>query len=143
MKNYLIIFVLAFILSACNSDKEKVLELEGQVLALHDEVMPKLDEIMTLKARLSKKIQAIDSLQNEGVSGNNLAQNRMQAVDLNQKLNESDKMMMDWMHGYKGDSAKKLKPAQSILYFENEIKKMSGVKEFTFKSIQDAKNYLN
>lgn len=147
MKTYLIPFLLTIILPAilvaCNNDKEKVLDLESEVLTLHDEVMPKLDEIMTLKSRLSKKIQRMDSLQNEGVSGNDLAENRMKAVDLNQKLNESDKMMMDWMRGYKGDSAKKLKPAQAILYFENEKKKITVVKDFTLKSIQDTKTYLN
>jgi predicted RNase H-like nuclease (RuvC/YqgF family) len=142
MKNYILSLFVIFNLLGCNQDKEKVLELETEVLTLHDEVMPKLSEIMTLKSKLSKKIVSMDSLQNEGISGNNLAEQRMKAVDLNQKLNESDKLMMDWMHSYNGDSAKKLKPQQSVLYFENEKKKIIHVKEFTLKSIQDATSYL-
>ncbi|WP_149242960.1 viral A-type inclusion protein [Dyadobacter sp. 32] len=142
-KIYLFALALSFSLSGCNGDKEKVLELETEVLALHDEVMPKQSEIMALKSKLSRKIVRMDSLQNEGITGNNLAEERMRAVDLNQKLNESDKLMMDWMHQYNGDSAKKLKPQQSLLYFENEKKKMIHVKEFTLKSIQDATSYLN
>ncbi len=142
-KIYLFALALFFLLSGCNGDKEKVLELETEVLTLHDEVMPKQGEIMALKSKLSRKIVRMDSLQNEGITGNNLAEERMRAVDLNQKLNESDKLMMDWMHQYNGDSAKKLKPQQSLLYFENEKKKMIHVKEFTLKSIQDATSYLN
>ena len=142
-KIYLFALALFFSLSGCNGDKEKVLELETEVLTLHDEVMPKQSEIMALKSKLSRKIVRMDSLQNEGITGNNLAEERMRAVDLNQKLNESDKLMMDWMHQYNGDSAKKLKPQQSLLYFENEKKKMIHVKEFTLKSIQDATSYLN
>jgi predicted RNase H-like nuclease (RuvC/YqgF family) len=143
MKNFIFILLLATTLVGCNKDNEKVNELETEVLTLHDEVMPKLDEIMTLKSKLSKKIISMDSLQNEGIAGNNLAEDRMKAVDLNQRLNESDRLMMDWMHAYKGDSAKKLKPQQSILYFEGEKKKMTHIKEFTLKSIQEAKSYLN
>ena len=143
MKNTFLLLAITFLLFGCNNDKEKVIEMETEVLTLHDEVMPKLEEIMTLKSKLAKKIIGMDSLQNEGISGNNLAENRMKAVDLNLRLTESDKLMMDWMHAYNGDSAKKLKPKQSLLYFENEKKKMIQVKEFTLKTIQEANSYLN
>jgi hypothetical protein len=143
MKKFLISALFVFGLAGCNSEKEKVIELETEVLAMHDEVMPRLDEIMTLKTRLSKKIVSMDSLQNEGITGNDLAQQRMIAVDINQRLNESDKRMMKWMQEYNGDSAKKLSPAQSILYFESEKAKIGEVKEITLKSIQEAKDYLN
>ena len=84
----------------------------------------------------------MDSLQNEGISGNNIAEARIKAVDLNQKLNESDKLMMSWMNEYKGDSAKKLKPGEAIAYFENEQKKIEDVKQITIKSINEAKSFL-
>jgi hypothetical protein len=143
MKKFLILSVLALGLFGCRNDKEKVLKLEAELLALHDEVMVKLDEIMTLKSRLSSKIQSMDSLQNEGISGNDLAQQRMKATEINQKLSESDKLMMKWMQEYNGDSAKNLKPAESILYFEKERAKMEAVKTVTLKTIQEAKDYLN
>lgn len=142
MKIHLSLLALSIILLSCGQDKDKVVELEGQVLTIHDEVMPRMDDIMSLKAKLSKKIVHLDSLQNEGISGNALAEERMKAADLNQKLNESDKLMMDWMHTYKGDSAKKLKSEEAVLYFENEKKKIEGVKQITLKSIEDAKTFL-
>lgn len=142
MKNYLSIFFLSLFLFSCNKEADQVAELEGTVLSIHDEVMPKMDEIMTLKARLSKKILTIDSLQNEGISGNSLAEQRIRATDLNQKLNESDKLMMDWMHEYRGDSAKKLKPAQAINYFKTEKNKIDAVRQATLKAINETKAFL-
>ena len=85
----------------------------------------------------------MDSLQNEGVAGNNIAEERIKATEINQKLNESDKLMMDWMHEYRGDSAKKLKPEAAILYFETQKKRIIEVKEITSKNIQEAKTFLN
>lgn len=142
MKQYVIALGIVFSLSSCNKDADKVLELEGEVMTIHDEVMPQMDDIMTLKSKLSKKIIHMDSLQNEGIAGNNIAEQRIKATEVNQKLNESDKLMMDWMHEYRGDSAKKLKSEEAILYFEAQKKKIIDVKEITSKNIQEAKTFL-
>ncbi|GLU51580.1 viral A-type inclusion protein [Dyadobacter frigoris] len=143
MKQYVLAFGIALSLSSCNKDADKVLELEGEVMTIHDEVMPWMDDIMTLKSKLSKKIVHMDSLQNEGIAGNNIAEERIKATEINQKLNESDKLMMDWMHEYRGDSAKKLKPEEAILYFETQKKRIIDVKEITSKNIQEAKTFLD
>ena len=143
MKNYILAVAISAILSSCNKDADKVLELESEVMQIHDDVMPQMDDIMTLKSKLSKKILRMDSLQNEGVAGNTIAEERIKATEINQKLNESDKLMMDWMHEYRGDSAKKLKPHEAILYFEAQKKKIIEVKEVTSKNIQEAKTFLD
>ncbi|WP_159466606.1 viral A-type inclusion protein [Dyadobacter sp. 3J3] len=143
MKQYVLALGLGFSLLSCNKNADKVLELEGEVMTIHDAVMPQMDDIMTLKSKLSKKIIHMDSLQNEGVAGNTIAEERIKATEINQKLNESDKLMMDWMHEYRGDSAKKLKPEEAILYFELQKKKIIDVKEITSKNIQEAKTFLD
>jgi hypothetical protein len=144
MKHLILLSFIIALCVACGKDKnqEKITGLETEVLAIHDEVMPKQEDIVSLKSKISKKIQGIDSLQNVGVSSNTLAEQRMKAVDLSQKLNESDKLMMDWMHEYRGDSAKKLEPKEAILYFEKEKEKILLVKQATLKSIQEAKTFL-
>jgi hypothetical protein len=144
MKLLLQLLILSVIASACGKDakKDKAAELEAEVMSIHDEVMPQMDDIMSLKSRLSKKIQSMDSLQNIGISSNTLAEQRIKAVDLNQKLNESDKLMMDWMHGYRGDSARKLGSAEALAYFEKEKEKILAVKQATVKSIQEVKTFL-
>jgi hypothetical protein len=143
MKQYLLAVGISALLFSCNKDADKVLELESEVMQIHDDVMPQMDDIMTLKSKLSKKIMHMDSLQNEGVAGNNLAEERMKATEINQKLNESDKLMMDWMHSYRGDSAKKLKAADAIIYFESQKSKIIEVKEITSRTIQEAKSFLD
>lgn len=143
MKTVLAITIMIGLLTGCaKKEEDKVATLENEVLAIHDEVMPKMDSIMLLKSKLSKKIQEIDSLGNVGVSSNTMAEQRIKAADLNQKLNESDKLMMDWMHEYRGDSAKKLKPEQAVLYFESERDKILQVKQLTLKSMQEASTFL-
>jgi hypothetical protein len=137
----------AFIIAtfaSCGKDakQEKIISIEAEVMQIHDEVMPEMDNIMRLKSQLSKKIQNIDSLQNVGISSNTLAEARIKAVDLNQKLNDADKLMMDWMHEYKGDSAKKLKADEAISYFEKEKERILLVKQSTVKSIQETKMFL-
>jgi hypothetical protein len=143
MKQILAATILISTFGACsNKEEDKIATLESEVLTIHDEVMPKMDSIMLLKSRLAKKIQDIDSLSNVGVSSNTMAEQRIKAVDLNQRLNESDKLMMDWMHGYKGDSAKKLKPDQAVQYFEKEREKILHVQQLTNRSIQEAGTFL-
>lgn len=144
MKQLILLSAIALLCFACGKDKdqEKVLNLETEVLAIHDEVMPKMQDIETLKATLSQKVQNIDSLQNVGVSGNNLAEQRIKAVDLKQRLEESDKLMMDWMHEYRGDSAKKLNSQEAVQYFEKEKDKILLVKQTTLKAIQETKTFL-
>lgn len=144
MKNLILLSLLAAFSLACGTDKdqEKVTGLETEVLAIHDEVMPKQEDIMSLKTQISKKIQDIDSLQNVGVSSNTMAEQRIKAVDLNQKLADADKLMMDWMHEYRGDSAKKLDSQQAVQYFEKEKERIMLVKQATLKSIQEAKTFL-
>lgn len=144
MKHFILLSAIALLCLACGKDKdqEKVLNLETEVLAIHDEVMPKTQDIMNLKSALTKKVQNIDSLQNVGVSSNTLAEQRMKALDLTQKLNESDKLMMDWMHEYRGDSAKKLESQEAVRYFEKEKDKILLVKQSTLKAIQETKTFL-
>lgn len=144
MKHFTLLSAILMFCFACGKDKdqEKLSNLEIEVLAIHDEVMPKGEDIMSLKTELSKKIQGIDSLQNVGVSSNTLAEQRIKAIDLNQKLTESDKLMMDWMHEYRGDSAKKLEPQAAIHYFEKEKDKILLVKQSTLKAIQETKTFL-
>ena len=128
---------------ACSKDADKVIELEGEVLTIHDEVMPRMEDIVGLKSELNKKIKALDSLQNEGITGNDMAQDRTRALELSNKLDESYNLMMDWMHKYNGDSAKKLNSQQALSYFESEKKRILSVKDLSKKSIEEAKSYLD
>jgi hypothetical protein len=126
----------------CTQQPDQVAELEKEVLSIHDEVMPKMDDIMELKRELKYKMTALDSLQQEGMSSSNLAEERMRASDLNRQLVVADSLMMEWMYHYRGDSAKALPKEQALQYFGAEKEKINDVKSRTLKSIEEAKGFL-
>ena len=138
----LIFLLTTFTISACTKEADQVADLEKEVLGIHDEVMPKMEEIMALKKGLSQKIAKLDSLQQEGASSTTLAQERQQALDLSSRLSRADSLMMGWMHEYKGDSAKALPARQALEYFRLEKDKMITVQEATTSSIQEAREFL-
>lgn len=126
----------------CNQEADKVEQMEKEVLAIHDEVMPKMDEIMSLQSKLVKKMASIDSLQQEGASSTTLVEQRLKAFELNRQLKTADSLMMNWMYAYRGDSAKGLQPTEAIAYFEKEKEKIIKVKEATNSSIEEVKTFL-
>lgn len=143
MNARILIFLLTtFAFSACNQKGDQVADLEKEVLGIHDEVMPKMGEIMALKKGLSQRIAKLDSMQQEGASSTTLAQERQQALDLSSRLSRADSLMMGWMYEYKGDSAKALPAGQALEYFRLEKEKMVTVQEVTTTSIQEAREFL-
>ena len=137
-----LIILLSLTLTACNQNDERVEETEEEVLAIHDEVMPKLNDINALKKQLSAKITELDSLQQEGVSSTTLAEQRMKALELSQELTTADSLMMDWMHQYRGDSAKALPAGDALVYFRIEKDKILDVQKRTNQSLEAAREFL-
>lgn len=129
-------------LVSCNQEKDQVQEAEKEVLTIHDEVMPKMDDVMKLKQGLTARIARLDSMQEDGVSSTTLAEERLKATDLSRQLVLADSLMMEWMYQYRGDSAKALPSDQALQYFSKEKEKITVVKEKTLKSIQEAEGFL-
>ncbi|WP_247234410.1 viral A-type inclusion protein [Telluribacter sp. SYSU D00476] len=127
---------------SCNQEKDQVQEAEKEVLTIHDEVMPRMDDVMKLKQGLTVKIASLDSMQEDGVSSTTLAEERLKATDLNRQLVLADSLMMEWMYQYRGDSAKALPADQALEYFNKEKEKITVVREKTLKSIQEAEGFL-
>ncbi|GAB2797505.1 hypothetical protein GCM10027275_48720 [Rhabdobacter roseus] len=130
------------LLMACGSETDKVNEAEKEVMTIHDQVMPRMDDLMTLKAQLTARLADLDSLQEAGVSSNTTAEERMKAYDLSRQLSLADSLMMEWMYQYQGDSAKALSSDEALAYFRKEKEKIEDVKEKTDKSIQEAEAFL-
>ncbi len=135
------LFIL-FAFVACNQGRERAEETEDEVMAIHDEVMPKMQDILNLKKQLSAKLLELDSLQQEGVSSNTLAEQKMKALELSRDLTLADSLMMDWMYQYRGDSAKALPTGDALLYFRLEKDKISDVQKRTNQSLEAAREFL-
>jgi len=129
MKKIIITISLLASLIACQKnieDKQKV--MIGEVMAVHDEVMPKMDDIMSLKSSLDSTIK--------------VSPDSIKAKKLYSALDVADNQMMDWMENYNSESVKGKSEEQISKYFADQKTRITEVKVLTDKSIEEAKVFL-
>ena len=101
-------------------------KLYSDVMAIHDEVMPKMGDIYTLKEGLKKKLE-----------DNTAGDKKSEIESTITKLDEADKAMRVWMREFKPeditDEAKKRE------YLDNEMEKVKKVREDMLAAIEQAK----
>lgn len=134
MKRIIALFLLVFplMLTSCESPKVKEEKMAKEVMELHDEVMPKMQDMMRLKKDLKKSMLAMDSTSAEIETVNKLIAD----------LEGADKEMMDWMHNYNG--GQDLYTHEEIMqYLKLEKAKMEKIKLETHTAIDAAKTYLS
>ena len=129
MKKTLIKISLFASLIACQKnaeDKQKL--MINEVMAVHDEVMPKMDDIMSLKSSLDSAIK--------------VSPDSAKAKKLYSALDVADNQMMDWMDNYDSESVKGKSQEEISKYFAEQKTKITEVKIMTVKSIEEAKVFL-
>lgn len=88
------VWVVGLLLLACNpSSPQKTTQiaaLEKEVLAIHDEVMPRMGQVVMLADKFDSLTQAARNT-NDSLTYANIAQ----------QLHKADKDMMHWMRAYK------------------------------------------
>jgi hypothetical protein len=128
---HLIIFVSLSLLTACTGSKEQkqqedIRALEKEVIAIHDEVMPKMSDIARLLSilEIDEENSSIDSLTHKDIS-ESIAE-----------LNMGDSLMWEWMHNYrKPEDA----PLDSIeAYLQSEITRVTKVRDVMLEGIKNA-----
>ncbi|MCY7358735.1 MAG: viral A-type inclusion protein [Rudanella sp.] len=139
-------FSLLFFVSCQNSGQgDAVKTAEAEVFKIHDEVMPRVSDIMKLQKQLKQRIAATDSAQ-EGQNTPSATlrtdEEKEQAMRLNRRLAEADSLMMNWMSNYNGDTLVTLKPELAIQYLDAEKQKIADVQKKITSSIADAKQFL-
>ena len=107
-------------------DKQKL--MINEVMAVHDEVMPKMDDIMSLKSSLDSAIK--------------VSPDSAKAKKLYSALDVADNQMMDWMENYDSESVKGKSEEQISKYFADQKTRITEVKVLTVKSIEEAKIFL-
>jgi|SRR6185369_8070980 len=143
LKKYL--FVGLILLSGCgksahehhDSEEESPINnpnqaLYDQVMDIHDDVMPKSDEIYQLKKEIKDRIANTTNLESK---------KKKQLEQIVVELDSADRSMMDWMHKFKPlpDSADQEKARE---YLENEMERIKNVRELINSSLQKAKEEL-
>ena len=106
--------------------------LYDQVMDIHNDVMPKSDEIYQLKKEIKEKINRAPNL---------AADKKKQLEQIAAELDSADHSMMDWMHKFKPlpDSANHELARE---YLENEMVRIKTVRELINGSLQKAKEEL-
>lgn len=118
-------------LTSCQNDLKKEENLRKEVMDLHDQVMPKMEEIYDLKTTLAK---IEDTLSED---------RRIEAVrKRKERLIQADDSMMNWMRNFK-DPDKNQDHEFKMNYYLNEKKKMESVRMFMELSIDSAKQEIN
>lgn len=136
MKHLLFIPIVTLSIS-CNTEQKKIDKLENEVMAIHDEIMPKMSEIMALKSDLGEMLKKSDS------TAANYGKLKQEVDSLNILLTESDNGMMDWMDAYNADTLKSSTTENAEKYLIDQKQKIDLVKEKTLKTIEGVKKYLN
>lgn len=116
-----------------NSEENLNQALYDQVMDIHDEIMPRSEDIYKLKKELQEKL----------ASSTGLASEEKQELELAiAQLDSADQSMMDWMHLFKPlpDSADQEK---ARAYLESEMERIKKVKELMNESIEKAKAVKN
>jgi hypothetical protein len=117
---------------AANSDNPNQ-ALYDQVMDIHDEVMPRSEDIYQLKKEIQEKIANTPDL---------IAEKKKELEMTIAQLDSADQSMMDWMHHFHPlpDSADQEK---ARAYLESEMEKIKKVRELTNESIEKAKGVKN
>ncbi len=136
-----------FFFSSCQNSGQgdTIKTVEADVFKIHDEVMPRIGDIMKLQKQLKARIAATDSA-SAGQATPSAAlrtdEDKDQAMRLNRRLAEADSLMMAWMSNYNGDTLTTLKPEQALQYLDAEKQKIADVQKKITSSIADAKQFL-
>ncbi|WP_100614026.1 hypothetical protein [Confluentibacter citreus] len=137
LKFTIITMFVLFIATSCkNENKESTNEKSQmqEVLAVHDEVMPKMGTIGNLISQIDEKIKETDSTET--------------LVNANQDLKDSHKGMMDWMKGFgerfDSDEILKGKPLtdEKQRFLDEEEAKVKALRDKMNSSIKNAQELL-
>ncbi len=106
--------------------------LYDQVMTIHDEVMPKMEDVYKLKKDIADKIAATPDM---------VEAKKKELESMMAKLDSTNNAMMDWMHEFSPlpDSVDQEKARE---YLENEMEKIRKVRDLTAESIEKAKEIM-
>jgi len=132
MKKAISLLVIVLFVFACAKKEDKFETLKTEVFAIHDEVMPKMGELMTLKKKVLEKV----------ASGTNPDELRDAALNL-EKAQEG---MMKWMNEWSTNSTPHVNnestEEEKMTFINAEIERVKKVKEDINSSIAEAKEIL-
>jgi hypothetical protein len=128
----LLLFVLALFVS-CGSGFDAEVE-KNKIFDIHDEVMPKMGELMSLKRKVIEKASEVN------------AENASELQNIAQELDEASEGMMSWMRDWSKNSQQYMEMKNGTEaqkeYLAAEMERVIDVKEAINTSMAKAKEAL-
>ena len=118
-------------------DQLKVKVFENEVLAIHDEVMPLMGKLVSLKEQLEEHNESLSTSQ-ESDAGDQVILNNL----VISKLDAAHKGMMHWMRNYRPADLES-DPYITLKYLEEEKYKIGLVRDLVNDAISSANDSLN
>lgn len=107
---------------------EQTEELKRQVMAVHDEVMPLMNPMGRMQAKLREVAQS--------------ESDSMAYLQAAADLREAQEGMMNWMRNFKPVDEQEWSEAEKSRYLREELDKMLALKSFTDDAVQLADSLL-
>lgn len=118
---------LSLLFVGCSQAEEKLSEeLQVKVLGLHDVLMPKTEQIVSLKSKLDSLSTGADSTH---------------VRTLIRSLDKADQSMMDWMHQFSIDSLGKMDVNTKVIYLKNQYTQLTELQKLTDSTLDAAQKY--
>jgi hypothetical protein len=118
---------LSLLFVGCSQAEEKLSEeLQAKVLGLHDVLMPKTEQIVSLKSKLDSLSTSSDSTH---------------VRQLIRSLDKADQSMMDWMHQFSIDSLGKMDVNTKVIYLKNQYSQLTELQKLTDSTLDAAQKY--
>ena len=137
MKTYLSLFLMItlFAVSCGEKKKEAKDELYDKVMAVHDEIMPKMGDIMKYKKQLQEKVDALSAA--EEIDSAKISELEQAIAD----LDHSHEEMMGWMRQFDNDFEGMVNE-DIMKYLNTQMDKIKKVGEVTNAALKNAEDML-
>ncbi len=141
MKKYIFGALFIIIFSACNHDKQDQKQLQDSVMKVHDDLMMKMDAIMTNKMSLAKVQSHLDSLKKADPSLDTIViKNKIESLKNN--LTTADDGMMVWMNNFNPDYTGK-SHEEIIIYLQEQKMKIDSVATKISSSLKESTSFIS
>ncbi|QNL48573.1 hypothetical protein H8S90_17525 [Olivibacter sp. SDN3] len=141
MKHSLLYLAIALTsLSACNNIANENQQLQDEVIAVHDSIMPKMGTIVRDNLKVSILLTKMDSLKKINPALDTTLE-KENLANLQEKLKEANESMTDWMHEFDADQEDKT-PEEVRNYLQGELGKIQEVKVKFAKASAESQQVL-
>jgi len=126
-RNFLGLLALGLAFSACNNLTNENIQLQKEVIAVHDSIMPKMGSFVRDDLKIGILLSKMDSLKK--VNPNlDTASEKQQLANLQTDLKHTNEAMTDWMHDFDPVQENK-KPEEVQSYLNDQLKKIQALKQ--------------